>query len=226
MAGKEKYSTSKYRIFSSPEKGHGLKAEVYLEPGTQIFKENLIAYAVSKNQRGFRCSYCLGPPSFYDVDNQAALHKCSKCRFVYYCGVKCQKKDWPLHKQECKSVCNAQPKRPPDLCLLAARLLTVLARRQKRPLEESSSAGLLTLTIENLNSRIEKLMTTHELFASEKRKEMILSFTVVLQGFLDLEMLGRVAPFSNLLGFLYWLTCNCFNILDDDMNSVGNYFFV
>ena len=223
MAGKEKCSTNKYRIFSSPEKGNGLKAEVYLKPGTQILKENLIAYAVSNNQRGFKCSCCLGPPSFYDVDNHAALQKCSKCRFVYYCGVKCQKKDWPFHKQECKNICNAQPKRPPDLCLLAARLLTVLAKRQKLPPEDSSSAG--SLTIDNLHLRIEKILPTQQLFASEKRKEMILSFAVVLQSFLDSEILTHVAPFNNLLGFLYWLTCNCFDILDDDMNSVGNYLF-
>jgi len=43
----------------------------------------------------------------------------------------------------------------------------------------------------------------------------------VLQSFLDSEILTHVAPFNNLLGFLYWLTCNCFDILDDDMNSVG-----
>src|SRR5579863_10764135 len=30
------------------------------------------------------------------------INKCSRCQIAIYCGVDCQKKDWPSHKKECK----------------------------------------------------------------------------------------------------------------------------
>jgi hypothetical protein len=30
--------------------------------------------------------------------------KCADCGKIYYCGVPCQKKDWPIHKLECKKL--------------------------------------------------------------------------------------------------------------------------
>ncbi len=29
------------------------------------------------------------------------LKRCSRCKKARYCGSRCQKKDWPRHKQEC-----------------------------------------------------------------------------------------------------------------------------
>lgn len=28
--------------------------------------------------------------------------KCGVCATLFYCSTDCQKKDWPIHKQECK----------------------------------------------------------------------------------------------------------------------------
>ncbi len=35
-----------------------------------------------------------------DQDN-AKFKKCSKCKLTYYCSIDCQRRDWPLHKNEC-----------------------------------------------------------------------------------------------------------------------------
>jgi len=32
------------------------------------------------------------------------LSSCARCESVYYCGVECQKKHWPEHKQHCKKI--------------------------------------------------------------------------------------------------------------------------
>ncbi|KAI0367430.1 hypothetical protein BV20DRAFT_1000672 [Pilatotrama ljubarskyi] len=38
--------------------------------------------------------------------NQDALKRCSKCKLTRYCGVECQKNDWPRHKVACGMVCS------------------------------------------------------------------------------------------------------------------------
>ena len=35
-------------------------------------------------------------------DDDIKLKDCTACRIAKYCGVKCQKKHWPKHKEECK----------------------------------------------------------------------------------------------------------------------------
>lgn len=219
------------QVVDYKEKGTGLQATIDLEPGTQILDELPVAYVVSNKQREVKCSYCLGPPSFSNACEyqsiQPVLHKCSKCKFVYYCGVTCQKKDWPIHKQECKNVLKVRPKRPPDICLLASRLLTVLARREVARRETPPGTESMVLTFEQLKLKIEKVMKGHQQYMTDKRKDMLITFAVVLQSFVDSKTIESCygITFSNLLGFLYWLTCNCFNILDEDLNSVGNYFY-
>ena len=220
------------KVIDYEEKGTGLQTEISLEPGTQILDELPVAYVVSNKQREVKCSYCLGPQSSTSVDEyqsiQPILHKCSKCKFVYYCGVTCQKKDWSIHKRECKNVIKVWPKRPPDICLLASRLLTVLARREVERCEVSPSMESMIFTFERLKLKIEKVMKEQEQHMTDKRKEMLITFAVVFQSFVDSKTIQSChgISFSNLLGFLYWLTCNCFNILDDDLNSVGDYLYL
>ncbi len=36
------------------------------------------------------------------------LKTCKSCSEVAYCSVECQEKDWPAHKNECKSLRRAQ----------------------------------------------------------------------------------------------------------------------
>jgi hypothetical protein len=34
---------------------------------------------------------------------KASLQQCSKCGMCHYCGKDCQRRDWEIHKMECKS---------------------------------------------------------------------------------------------------------------------------
>ena len=43
------------------------------------------------------------------IDSNTTMKKCSRCLAAYYCGVDCQKVDWPLHKGICKKKKAATP---------------------------------------------------------------------------------------------------------------------
>lgn len=38
--------------------------------------------------------------------DDVTLQRCSKCHIATYCGVSCQKKDWPVHKKQCPLLTN------------------------------------------------------------------------------------------------------------------------
>lgn len=42
----------------------------------------------------------------------SSLQACSRCRFIYYCGTDCQKRDWKSHKKTCIPTQTAEK----DLC--------------------------------------------------------------------------------------------------------------
>ena len=202
-----------FKVFPSPSKGYGLQSSKNINPGVAILNESPFALVVSYKQRDRRCAGCLGPPPPAATGDGSQLRKCSRCRFVYYCGIPCQKKDWKLHKQECKRLTNVHPKRPPDICLLASRYLTQLTLEKNH--------GSRTNRLERIY-HYRNLVMKNEILIEDKRKEMLVTFTIVLQSFIDSDSLETLGILSqDLLGFLCWLTCNCFNIIDDEMTSLG-----
>jgi hypothetical protein len=44
----------------------------------------------------------IGHCCFNDACNNEATKTCTQCREASYCSVECQRKDWPLHKSNCK----------------------------------------------------------------------------------------------------------------------------
>lgn len=225
MARKRPEETLK--LFKSAERGFGLQPKAFLEKGSLAIDERPVAHIVSNKERERKCSYCLGPTSFANngilENSRPELRRCSSCKYVFYCGAPCQKKDWRLHKQECRNLRIVAPRRPPDICLLASRLLTVLVTQKTN----TKQAGIgesqsVTLRLDQILSRTNALMTKARILLSETRREMFLTFAVVLQRFLDQTLIDAWdISFNDLQNLICWLTCNCFNILDEDLNSVG-----
>ena len=46
-----------------------------------------------------------------------------RCRFIFYCGKDCQKRDWKLHKNECLRIGNMDPSLVPKLVNQFTRLV-------------------------------------------------------------------------------------------------------
>ncbi len=193
-----------FEVFNSPGKGLGLKATKNLVPGEAVLTESSLAHVLCNPERGRKCDFCLKDAS--------SLHRCSNCKFMYYCGTPCQKKDWTVHKQECKCLVKVQPKRPPDICLLASRLILKLSK-----MNTESRAKKLSQIAE-----YHKTVTQNNDVMDAKRKEMFFTFAFVLQQFVDEKAFHKLNfTSSHTFGLLYWLSCNCFSILNDEMVSVG-----
>ncbi|EYB98470.1 hypothetical protein Y032_0131g1646 [Ancylostoma ceylanicum] len=61
----------------------------------KLFEEEVFCSSLSVKHL---LSYCHGC-----FKSGSDLRKCSGCRMFVYCSPACQKKDWPMHKNECKS---------------------------------------------------------------------------------------------------------------------------
>jgi MYND finger len=68
---------------------------------TALFEDNgEKLYALAKNPKEYIPCFC---NSCGIVESEAKkLLKCSRCKARSYCGVPCQKQDWPKHKEICK----------------------------------------------------------------------------------------------------------------------------
>ncbi|GMT33055.1 hypothetical protein PFISCL1PPCAC_24352, partial [Pristionchus fissidentatus] len=89
---------------------------------TNIIEEVPYAAIVANLSLEVVCSGC------FVSNSSSPLSRCVKCKILYYCGPECQKRDWKLHKEECKFMASFSRAIPSANVRLMARLLI---RRKK-----------------------------------------------------------------------------------------------
>lgn len=188
----------KFELFTSPDKGRGIRATHDLSAGEEVFVEKPLVYTLTgHNYRGRRCDFCFAEPE--------ELQKCSKCKFVFYCGRNCQLGDWPVHKRECKCLLKVSPKQPPDIC----RLVSHICFKYYWNKGENDVSG---------RSDIENLMGNRE-HITNSRKEAFFTFGAVLFEYLkDCPLKLKEA---DIYGLLCRISCNSFTITNSELNSLG-----
>ncbi|ESP05000.1 hypothetical protein LOTGIDRAFT_177746 [Lottia gigantea] len=83
--------------------------------GELIAKAEPYVHVLAYKEIDKLCSFCFLPCE--------KLKKCAACGLVKYCGVVCQKADWPIHKTECPCFKESQPIIPTDSVRLFLRII-------------------------------------------------------------------------------------------------------
>uniref|UniRef100_A0A182Y0G1 MYND-type domain-containing protein n=1 Tax=Anopheles stephensi TaxID=30069 RepID=A0A182Y0G1_ANOST len=183
-----------------------MKKSIYRR-GDVILQEKPFACVLDPRYRDSRCDRCF---------KETKVMKCSNCLYVRYCGRSCQKEAWSDHKEECEKL----KALPAGLVVPPAALM--MARIVRRLLKGGDTyKGYYT---SKRYRKFSDLMPHEENIQKDlKRMDHFASLFVVLQRFLD-----EVARPSKMeLLRIYGKMCiNTFNILDNEMNTIGTGMYI
>ncbi|XP_067239033.1 N-lysine methyltransferase SMYD2-B [Chanodichthys erythropterus] len=184
--------------FASPGKGRGLRVSRAYGVGELLFSCPAYSYVLSVNERGLICEQCF--------TRKKGLAKCGKCKKAFYCNVKCQKKNWPMHKLECHAMCTfGENWCPSETVRLVARIIARL-RDQK---ERSPSEKLLLL----------KDMEAHTEELDNEKREMTEAHIAGLHHFYSKHL--DFPDHQDLLTLFSQVHCNGFTVEDEELSSLG-----
>jgi len=103
-----------------------MKPKMYpLEAGEVFLEETPYLAVLADKHKGQRCDCCFKSP---ETSNIKAVRPCSRCKFIFYCGKDCQKRDWKLHKNECLRITTMDPN-------LVGKLVNQLTRTMARAID-------------------------------------------------------------------------------------------
>ncbi|XP_035905515.1 histone-lysine N-methyltransferase SMYD3 isoform X2 [Anopheles stephensi] len=183
-----------------------MKKSIYRR-GDVILQEKPFACVLDPRYRDSRCDRCF---------KETKVMKCSNCLYVRYCGRSCQKEAWSDHKEECEKL----KALPAGLVVPPAALM--MARIVRRLLKGGDTyKGYYT---SKRYRKFSDLMPHEENIQKDlKRMDHFASLFVVLQRLLD-----EVARPSKMeLLRIYGKMCiNTFNILDNEMNTIGTGMYI
>ncbi|KAI7753510.1 hypothetical protein M8C21_031974 [Ambrosia artemisiifolia] len=80
-------------VSTLPDKGRCLFTTRDFSPGEIILSEEPYVSVPNKSSGESRCDWCF---------TSSNIKRCSSCHVVWYCGSRCQKSDWKLHRLECQ----------------------------------------------------------------------------------------------------------------------------
>ncbi|MEJ1270551.1 SET and MYND domain containing 2 [Cricetulus griseus] len=188
--------------FCSAGKGRGLRALRPFHVGDLLFSCPAYACVLTVGERGHHCECCFA--------RKEGLSKCGRCKQAFYCGVECQKEDWPLHKLECSSmVVFGENWNPSETVRLTARILA----KQKIHPERTPSEKLLA--VKEFESHLDKL--------DNEKKDLIQSDIAALHQFYSRHL--EFPDHSSLVVLFAQVNCNGFTIEDEELSHLGSAIF-
>ncbi|XP_052772836.1 histone-lysine N-methyltransferase SMYD3-like [Mya arenaria] len=166
--------------------------------GEIILKEEPFCHVLLQSHRGLRCDQC-----FTLGEN---LKKCTGCSDIFYCNKVCQKRDWTVHKQECKCLKAIQPKKPLDSVRLLLRL--VISQNLNLPQNNEWSR-----TLDDLMSHSEDIKKDAE------RSEQFAQVAFTLKEYAGSHV--SLPDASKLLNLFGKMVINSYTICDGELKDLG-----
>ncbi|CAH1786124.1 unnamed protein product [Owenia fusiformis] len=171
--------------------------------GSVVLTEDPFVHVLMQSEREQRCDECL--------EMCDKLLRCTACKMLYYCGTKCQKKNWKLHKEECPLLKNCAPKVPTDSVRLLFKLI------QKFKINNPKDVGING----NTETRLKDLMShASEIKEDVKRNEEFAKICYTLSKFIDGKKF-ELPPLADVLDLFGKMCINSFTICDGEMQAIG-----
>ncbi|KAL4231552.1 hypothetical protein ACF0H5_009133 [Mactra antiquata] len=166
--------------------------------GEHLLEEEPYCHVLLQKHKGTFCDRC-----FSRCDT---LKKCAGCGSLWYCGKSCQKRDWTVHKLECKCLKQVLPKIPTDSVRLMLRI--IITKQLDLPMNSPWSR-----TFDDLMTHVDEVRLDSE--RSEQFTKMLYTLN---------EYTGDVITLpssSELLEIFGKMVINSFTISDGELNDVG-----
>lgn len=175
--------------------------KIFHKRGSTILTEKPFAWVLQSRFVAERCDKCF---------KLGKVLKCSNCLYVRYCNRFCQQEAWPDHKDECGKLKAIGSRRIPEAAHMMSRLIRKLQKGG------DYQKGFYTT---KYYRRFGNLMTHEDDIKKDKlRMEHFQLLVMVLPLLIDE---AAMPSNSELLQIFGKMCINSFNILDDDMNSIG-----
>ncbi|KAF6728329.1 N-lysine methyltransferase SMYD2-B [Oryzias melastigma] len=185
-------------MFSSPEKGRGLRVSRGFSVGELLFSCPAYSSVLSVSERGSCCDLCFR--------RKQGLARCGKCKKAFYCNASCQKADWAMHKLECSAmVAFGENWCPSETSRLVARILA------KKKLQKERCDSEKILLIGEMQSHLED--------EDNEKKEKTEADIAGLSRFFSKHL--EVPSHRDLLTLFSQVACNGFTIEDDELSHMG-----
>ncbi|XP_031626334.1 histone-lysine N-methyltransferase SMYD3 [Contarinia nasturtii] len=175
-----------------------------IRKGKCILKEQPFVYVLKSKYRTDRCDSCL------KTGHLGKVLKCSGCQYVYYCNRECQTNGWKIHKAECVCLKRAAGKIVPDAARVILRI--ILKLNDGGGAEKGYYTDKFYRKFKDLMSHFPDIQN------DQRRIEHVESLTAVLHNILTVDLMPNQTDFLAIYGRMI---VNAFNILDQEMNSIG-----
>lgn len=184
-----------------PEKGRCLFAARHFSRGELVLEQSPFV-AVLTTDMDKRCDGCYKEGMNYKC--------CSSCKTVWYCSATCQRKEWSIHKHECKTLVTLMEEKQRTLTPSLRLMLRLLI---KRHLQEAREVPFDAMD----NYHIVAALPTHFQETPEQQLILYAQMASLVKSACILEDVEIKDLTENFCRF----ACNAHTICDDELRPLG-----